>query len=52
LGDPSYKKRTKEWAGIEGFTITDAVGINDSGKILCNSSIAGGAPRAVILRPN
>jgi hypothetical protein len=35
-----------------GFTITDAVGINDSGEILCNATNAGGYEHAILLTPN
>ncbi len=34
-----------------GFTITDAIGINDSGRILCNASNSSNATRAVLLSP-
>jgi len=34
-----------------GFTVTDAVGINDSGHILCNATNAGGSEHAVLLTP-
>ena len=34
-----------------GFTITDAVGINDSGQIVCNATNAGGNEHAVLLTP-
>jgi probable HAF family extracellular repeat protein len=34
-----------------GFTITDAVGINDSGQILCDATNASGYEHAVMLTP-
>ena len=34
-----------------GFTLTDAVGINDSGQILCDANNAGGSEHAVLLSP-
>jgi hypothetical protein len=34
-----------------GFTITDAIGINDSGQILCNATNSSNVPRAVLLSP-
>jgi probable HAF family extracellular repeat protein len=34
-----------------GLTLTDAVGINDSGQILCNATNAGGSKHAVLLSP-
>ena len=34
-----------------GFTLTDAVGINDSGQILCDATNASGNERAVLLTP-
>jgi probable HAF family extracellular repeat protein len=34
-----------------GFTLTDAVGINDSGQIVCNATNAGGNEHAVLLTP-
>jgi probable HAF family extracellular repeat protein len=34
-----------------GFTITGAVGINDTGKILCNAQTSVSASRAVMLTP-
>jgi probable HAF family extracellular repeat protein len=34
-----------------GFTLTDAVAINDSGQILCNANNAGGSEHAVLLSP-
>jgi len=34
-----------------GFTITDAVGINDSGQILCNATNSNGEEHAVLLTP-
>ena len=34
-----------------GFTVTDAVGINDSGQILCEANNASGSARAVLLTP-
>jgi uncharacterized membrane protein len=34
-----------------GFTITDAVGINDSGQILCNATNTSGYEHAVLLTP-
>ena len=34
-----------------GFTITDAVGINDSGQILCNATNSSKTTRAVLLSP-
>jgi probable HAF family extracellular repeat protein len=34
-----------------GFTLTDAVGINDSGQILCNATNSGGSEHAVLLTP-
>lgn len=34
-----------------GFTLTDAVAINDLGQILCNATNPGGAKHAVLLRP-
>jgi probable HAF family extracellular repeat protein len=34
-----------------GFTLTDAVGINDSGQILCNATNAAGSKHAVLLSP-
>jgi probable HAF family extracellular repeat protein len=34
-----------------GFTLTDAVGINDSGHILCNATNAAGSKHAVLLSP-
>jgi probable HAF family extracellular repeat protein len=33
------------------FTLTDAVGINDSGQILCNATTAGSNQHAVLLTP-
>jgi probable HAF family extracellular repeat protein len=38
-------------AANSGFTITDAVSINDSGEILCDAKNLGGHERAVILTP-
>src|ERR1017187_4289089 len=35
-----------------GFTIPDAVGINDSGQILCNATNASGNKHAVLLTRN
>jgi hypothetical protein len=32
-----------------GFTLTDAVGINDSGQILCDATDASGNEHAVLL---
>jgi probable HAF family extracellular repeat protein len=34
-----------------GFTITDALGTNDPGQILCNATNSSGAKRAVMLTP-
>jgi hypothetical protein len=34
-----------------GFTITDAVGINDSGEIVCNAANSSGSQHAVMLTP-
>ena len=34
-----------------GFTITDAIGINDSGQILCNATNSSNVTRAVLLSP-
>jgi probable HAF family extracellular repeat protein len=34
-----------------GFTITDAVGINDSGQILCDATNTSGYKHAVLLTP-
>jgi hypothetical protein len=34
-----------------GFTITDAVGINDSGQILCDATNASGYEHAILLTP-
>jgi probable HAF family extracellular repeat protein len=34
-----------------GLTLTDAVGINESGHILCNATNAGGSKHAVLLSP-
>jgi hypothetical protein len=34
-----------------GFTLTDAVGISDSGHILYNATNAGGSKHAVLLSP-
>ena len=34
-----------------GFTITDAIAINDPGDILCNATNASGTKRAVLLTP-
>jgi probable HAF family extracellular repeat protein len=34
-----------------GFTITDTIGINDSGQILCNATNSSGVQRAVMLNP-
>lgn len=34
-----------------GFTLTDAVAINDSGQILCDANNAGGSEHAVLLSP-
>jgi len=34
-----------------GFTLTDAVGINDSGQILCDANNASGSEHAVLLTP-
>ncbi|HWX20703.1 MAG TPA: hypothetical protein VN578_12460 [Candidatus Binatia bacterium] len=34
-----------------GFTVTDAIAINDSGEILCNATNANGHKRAVLLTP-
>jgi len=34
-----------------GFTLTDAVAINDSGQILCDATNAAGSERAVLLSP-
>ena len=34
-----------------GFTITDAIAINDSGEVLCNATNATGSKRAVLLTP-
>jgi len=34
-----------------GFTLTDAVGINDSGEILCDANNTGGVEHAVLLSP-
>ena len=34
-----------------GFTLTDAVGINDSGEIACNATNASGSAHAVLLTP-
>jgi hypothetical protein len=34
-----------------GFTLTDAVGINDSGQILCDATNASGSEHAVLLTP-
>src|SRR5260221_3109177 len=34
-----------------GFTITDAIGINDSGQILCNATNCSNVTRAVLLSP-
>ena len=34
-----------------GFTITDALGINDSGQIVCNATNASGSEHAVLLTP-
>ena len=34
-----------------GFTLTDAIGINDSGHILCNATNAAGSKHAVLLSP-
>jgi chitinase len=35
-----------------GFTVTDAIAINDMGQILCNAKNAAGDSRAVLLTPN
>jgi probable HAF family extracellular repeat protein len=35
-----------------GFTLTDAVGINDAGQIVCNAINAGGSEHAVLLTPH
>jgi probable HAF family extracellular repeat protein len=35
-----------------GFTLTDALAINDSGQILCDATNAGGNEHAVLLSPN
>jgi probable HAF family extracellular repeat protein len=35
-----------------GFTLTDAIAINDAGQILCNANNTGGHQRAVLLTPN
>jgi probable HAF family extracellular repeat protein len=35
-----------------GFTLTDALAINDSGQILCDATNAGGKEHAVLLSPN
>lgn len=37
--------------GNSGFTITDAVGINDAGQVLCNATTPNGSKHAVLLRP-
>ena len=37
--------------GGSGFTITDAVGINDAGQILCNATTPSGSKHAVLLTP-
>jgi hypothetical protein len=34
-----------------GFTLTDAIDINESGQILCNATNASGNERAVLLSP-
>jgi probable HAF family extracellular repeat protein len=34
-----------------GFTITDAIGINDSGQILCDATNSSNVARAVLLSP-
>jgi probable HAF family extracellular repeat protein len=34
-----------------GFTLTDAVGIDDAGQIVCNATDAGGREHAVLLTP-
>jgi probable HAF family extracellular repeat protein len=34
-----------------GFTVTDSVGINDLGQILCNATNSSGVQRAVMLTP-
>jgi hypothetical protein len=34
-----------------GFTITDAVAINDSGQILCDATNASGHEHAILLTP-
>jgi len=34
-----------------GFTITDAVAINDSGQILCDATNASGDEHAILLTP-
>ena len=34
-----------------GFTLTDSVGINDSGQILCDATNASGHEHAVLLSP-
>jgi probable HAF family extracellular repeat protein len=38
-------------ASNSGFTITDAIGINDSGRILCNAKNSSNITRAVLLSP-
>jgi probable HAF family extracellular repeat protein len=38
-------------ASNSGFTITDAIGINDSGQILCNAKNSSNVTRAVLLSP-
>ena len=34
-----------------GFTLTDAVAINDSGQILCDATNSNGSEHAVLLTP-
>lgn len=38
-------------ASGSGFTLTDAVAINDAGQILCDANNAGGSEHAVLLSP-
>jgi hypothetical protein len=38
-------------ASNSGFTVTDAIGINDSGQILCNAKNSSNVTRAVLLSP-
>jgi hypothetical protein len=38
-------------ASKSGFTLTDAVGINDSGEILCDATNSSGFTHAVLLTP-